>query len=133
VVEVGSRLDANRILGLSALLRVLLTAWGYLHDRLLPFKYTDIDYTVFTDAARYVAAGQSPFQRATYRYSPLLAYLLVPNVLLADVWGKVRRWHGSSSGSQPYMCLFDLLPRTPVHRIVLACYSAATAFNLQQL
>jgi hypothetical protein len=119
---VGSRLDANRILGLSALLRLLLTAWGYLHDRLLPFKYTDIDYTVFTDAARYVAAGQSPFQRATYRYSPLLAYLLVPNVLLADVWGKVSWWPVCSS----WLCTSLQTDATHFHWVVCAQSAAAT-------
>jgi phosphatidylinositol glycan class M len=33
---------------------------------------TDIDYKVYTDAAHY----DSPYQRHTYRYSPILAYMM---------------------------------------------------------
>ncbi|CAN6459489.1 unnamed protein product [Victoria cruziana] len=73
----------------SAILRVFLIGYGEWQDKHMDVHYTDIDYLVFSDAASLVAAGKSPFGRSTYRYSPLLAIILVPNTYLHPLWGKL--------------------------------------------
>lgn len=73
----------RRTLLLSALVvRVLLLYWADWQDQNWAVHYTDIDYDVVTDGARAIAAGGSPYDRATYRYTPLLAWLALPNLWL---------------------------------------------------
>lgn len=60
-------------------------------------KYTDIDYSVFSDAATYVYKGQSPYKKHTYRYTPLAAYICLVNNYIDPVGGKI------------VFCIFDIL------------------------
>ena len=80
-----------QVVSISALIHGILIIYSLWHDKNFQFKYTDLDYWVFSDAARAVAAGFSPFARATYRYTPLLAYLLLPGKWLGfeAAYGKI--------------------------------------------
>lgn len=93
---------------LGVLLRIALLFWGSYQDVHGPVKYTDIDYFVYSDASTCLflspqspsycsrAQGQyaptwlgDPYSRPTYRYTPLLASLLIPNQLLFPSFGKI--------------------------------------------
>eukprot|EP00770_Monocercomonoides_exilis_P002818 MONOS_2800.1-p1 / transcript=MONOS_2800.1 / gene=MONOS_2800 / organism=Monocercomonoides_exilis_PA203 / gene_product=glycosyltransferase / transcript_product=glycosyltransferase / location=Mono_scaffold00060:56705-58508(-) / protein_length=424 / sequence_SO=supercontig / SO=protein_coding / is_pseudo=false len=87
-------------------IRLLLIAYGTWHDAHMDLKYTDIDYTVLTEGAKYVAEGQSPFYRSTYRYSPLYAYLVLPNLYVHEAFGKL------------VFCAFDLLCGFLIYKIL---------------
>ena len=69
-------------------LRIAIVFYSNFHDENFNVPYTDIDYKVFTDSARYLLDGMSPYNRQTYRYSPLLALLLTPNILINFNYGK---------------------------------------------
>lgn len=73
---------------LSLLIRIIVTIVGQKIDSTPGLHYTDIDYTVFSDAATHIIRKESPYDRPTYRYPPLLAYLLTPNAFFGRDFGK---------------------------------------------
>ena len=81
-------LDFHALLLFSAIFRVILILYGEWQDTHMEVRYTDVDYFVFSDAASLMALGDSPYKRTTYRYSPLLAFLLIPNSIIHRSWGK---------------------------------------------
>ena len=70
------------------LVRFSLIVYANIHDRVFSVPYTDVDYKVYTDASRFLVEGDSPYDRHTYRYTPLLALLLSPNILVHADFGK---------------------------------------------
>jgi phosphatidylinositol glycan class M len=93
-------------LGLAAGLRAGLILWGAYQDAHSPVPYTDVDYFVFSDAAACLVHPSTPncrsaqglwakdvlgdpYARSTYRYTPLLALLLLPNSLVHQAFGKI--------------------------------------------
>ncbi|KAD2393883.1 hypothetical protein R6Q59_013270 [Mikania micrantha] len=81
-------LNFRSLIIFSAFLRVLLIVYGEWQDTHMEVRYTDVDYLVFSDAAALVVAGKSSYKRSTYRYSPLIAYILAPNSFIHRSWGK---------------------------------------------
>ncbi|GAA0169869.1 glycosyltransferase [Lithospermum erythrorhizon] len=81
-------INLKSLLFVSAFLRVILILFGEWQDAHMEVRYTDVDYLVFSDAASFMASGKSPYDRSTYRYSPLIAFLLIPNSIIHQSWGK---------------------------------------------
>jgi len=96
VVQIN-RVSPRSILFAGVLLRIILIGVAAIQDTLSEVAYTDVDYQVFTDAATNVYRGLSPYDQTTdllaadltkYRYTPILSWLLVPNVWF-PAFGKV--------------------------------------------
>ncbi|XP_046974252.1 GPI mannosyltransferase 1 [Vanessa cardui] len=98
--------DFQTHLRIGALIRFLLVIYSTYHDRHFDVPYTDIDYKVFIDAANHVYDGNSPYRRHTYRYSPLIAYILLPATLISRCAGK------------KLFCMFDILIAIALKKLV---------------
>lgn len=79
----------SQLLTLGAIVRAVLLMYSVFHDHFFRVKYTDIDYMIVVDGASAMAHGGSPFDRTTYRYTPLLAVLVLPAALILNPLGKV--------------------------------------------
>jgi phosphatidylinositol glycan class M len=101
-------LTISRLLLLSLFLRLVLFLHGLYQDAHSTLKYTDIDYYVFTDASRALFENQSPYTRETYRYTPLLAYILYPTV-----------FPGWFSFGKLVFALSDVIAGWAIYRILL--------------
>ncbi|CCX29536.1 PIG-M-domain-containing protein [Pyronema domesticum] len=101
-------LTLPRLLVLSVVLRLGLFFHGLHQDATSTLKYTDIDYYVFTDAARSLSQGDSPYARETYRYTPLLAYMLLPST-----------WEGCFSFGKLLFAVSDIIAGWGIYRILL--------------
>ena len=132
-------------------LRFALVAVAAIVDASKPLglRYTDVDYDVLKDGARYMAEGGSPFQRATYRYSPLVSYPLlldvktglpvaklvfcVFDVLLGNAMGHLASQRGASYHVR-LLWLFNPVSHRSVHARVLGrrfSVSCVTSFAEQ--
>ena len=60
----------SAILAASVLVRVVLILYSEWHDAQpgVVVKYTDVDYRVFTDAARYIVRGGSEMESSSLAY-----------------------------------------------------------------
>ena len=58
----------DKLVMVGLIIRILMVVYSDIHDSNFKDKMTDIDYSVYTDGAKYVLNGGSPFQRHTYRY-----------------------------------------------------------------
>lgn len=70
------------------IIRLSFIYYGTYQDAISEVQYTDVDYKVFTDAARYLLNGESPYKRHAYRYSPIIGLFLLPNLLIHLEFGK---------------------------------------------
>lgn len=88
LLDIVNNLSFGWHLVLNLVIRLGLIKYGDFMDQTSEVPYTDIDYRVITDGASYYRNNSSPYLRHTFRYSPLLAILVTPNLYLHKNFGK---------------------------------------------
>ncbi|KEG14646.1 mannosyltransferase [Trypanosoma grayi] len=120
------RVTIGRLLWWGGVIRLLLIIYAHFHDRYFRVKYTDIDYMIIVDGAREMWGGGSPFDRTTFRYTPLLAVLMLPSVLVANPIGKVL--FASCDLGAAYYC-YDVLVKFATEKSAKLMVSLFILFN----
>lgn len=96
----------TKLIFISIVFRTILVLYGTQHDKYFEVKYTDIDYTVFTNASNSTLNRGSPYDVPTYKYTPLLAFILLPNISFHVLFGKIL------------FCVFDILVAVVLQKIM---------------
>lgn len=92
---------------ISFIIRLAFIVYGEFQDNFAEVPFTDVDYKVVTDGARHVLEDRSPYKRHTYRYTPILAYLLTGNIFIHSSFGKIL------------FSIFDILIGIVIRQIIL--------------
>ena len=109
-------------------LRIIFILLGCFLDSLVEGpQYTDIDYNVFSDAARLTLFGSSPYERSTYRYPPILAILLIPNYWLSTFGKLLFSVLDAAISTELYWCLSVTDPKYCI------IYSWLWVFNIASI
>eukprot|EP00796_Vickermania_ingenoplastis_P005950 gene5950-4259_t len=87
--SMASSIDMRTLIWAGIAIRLVLLLYSMFHDYYFRVKYTDIDYMIIVDGASEMVRGGSPFDRTTYRYTPLLAGLVIPAAVVANPLGKL--------------------------------------------
>lgn len=113
-------LNTKWLIPLAIIVRLIFFSYGIYQDKHFKVRYTDIDYQVFNDAARFIYQyGQSPFLRDTYRYTPLLAWIILPN-----------HWLHCYHFSKMTFIASDIITGISIIKLLISCQVSPKKANL---